>query len=127
MLVLSDNPFGYSLEAMKQCPQCKLVYADEDLNYCLEDGTVLVNRTAESEPATAIIPSPHVTYEDPTRSFRTDDIPAASFPENTQTQSKSKSEALFVDRRAVVLVLSVGFFGYRYYNSTSSGQIESIA
>jgi len=126
MLVLSDNPFGYSLEAMKQCPQCKLVYADEDLNYCLEDGTVLVNRTAESEPATAIIPSPHVTYEDPTRSFRTDDIPAASFPENTQTPNNSKLR-LYLLIAAGVLVVAAGFFGYRYYNSTSSGQIESIA
>ena len=111
---------------MKQCPQCKLVYADEDLNYCLEDGAVLVSRTAESEPATQIIPSPHVTYEDPTRSFRTDDIPAVSIPAIPQTARNSKTR-VYLAIAALMLVLAAGFFGYRYYNSTSSGQIESIA
>jgi TolB-like protein/Tfp pilus assembly protein PilF len=111
---------------MKQCPQCKLVYADENLNYCLEDGAVLVNRAAESEPATAIIPSPHVTYDDPTRSFRTDDIPAVSIPVIPQTEGSSKTR-FYLLIAAAVLVLAAGFFGYRYYNSVSSGQIESIA
>jgi TolB-like protein/Tfp pilus assembly protein PilF len=38
---------------MKRCPECKKTYADETLNFCLDDGQWLV---ADSEPATAILP-----------------------------------------------------------------------
>ena len=38
---------------MKRCPQCNATYADETLNFCLEDGEWLVTDDA---PATAILP-----------------------------------------------------------------------
>ena len=113
---------------MKQCPQCKLVYADVELNFCLEDGAVLVERTAESEPATAIIPSPHETSEDATRSFRSSDIPSGSIPAIRQTQSKPNTRRWLIAAVTAAGVLIAGFFGYRYLNSSSrSGRINSIA
>ena len=40
---------------MKRCPECRRDYTDETLNYCLEDGSALLD-TAD-EPATAMMPS----------------------------------------------------------------------
>jgi TolB-like protein/Flp pilus assembly protein TadD len=106
---------------VKQCPQCKLVYADVDLNFCLEDGAVLVERTADSEPATTIIPSPHETSEDPTQTFHPGDI----FTDRPRTQSKIKTVAIV--SLAAIGILAAGFFVYRYFNSSGAGQVESIA
>ena len=111
---------------MKKCPKCKNVYDDDSLNFCLDDGEWLLELSTD-EPATAIIPSPHVTSEDPTRSFRSGDIPKesirASFPE---TASRSKTKLWLVAALAV-LVAAGGLFGYRYLSSAGSGQIASIA
>ena len=40
---------------MKQCPRCSRSYADETLNFCLEDGEWLLT---DDEPATAIQSAP---------------------------------------------------------------------
>ena len=38
---------------MKECSQCKRVYADESLNFCLDDGTSL--KPADGEPTTVLL------------------------------------------------------------------------
>jgi serine/threonine-protein kinase len=106
---------------VKQCPQCKLVYADATLNYCLDDGTTLVERTADSEPATRLIPSPHETGEDPTQSFRAIDHSAATAEVSNRTKIYLAAAVL------AVLVLGGAFFGYRYFSGSESGHIGSIA
>src|SRR5829696_5619719 len=35
---------------MKKCPECRQVYYDETLNFCLEDGERLIEENNESEP-----------------------------------------------------------------------------
>ena len=50
---------------MKQCPECKHVYYDETLNFCLDDGASLVYGPATDEAATAIIPSSEITSDEP--------------------------------------------------------------
>jgi TolB-like protein/Tfp pilus assembly protein PilF len=114
---------------MKRCPECRRDYVDDSLIYCLEDGAALVQGSVPSadEPATAIISSPHVTNDDPTRSFRSSDIPSGTIPSIPQTQAPSKSKLYAIAAAAAVLILVAGFFGYRYYSSNGSGQIESIA
>ena len=42
---------------MKQCPQCKQTYSDENLNFCLSDGALLVSGLDSSDVATVIRPS----------------------------------------------------------------------
>ncbi|MGA9996083.1 MAG: DUF1566 domain-containing protein [Pyrinomonadaceae bacterium] len=42
---------------MKQCPQCNRTYADETLNFCLDDGVLL--STLYDPEATLVMPSPH--------------------------------------------------------------------
>ncbi len=44
---------------MKSCPTCNRTYTDASLNFCLEDGTPLVN------PATGIDPNTTIRYTDP--------------------------------------------------------------
>lgn len=36
---------------MKQCPRCKQTYSDDQLNFCLEDGELLMAFTEEPPPA----------------------------------------------------------------------------
>jgi TolB-like protein/Tfp pilus assembly protein PilF len=114
---------------MKRCPECRRDYVDDSLLYCLEDGAALVQGSVPSadEPATAIISSPHITAEDPTRSFRSSDIPSGTIPAIPQDQNKSKTKLYLGVAAAAVLIFVAGLFGYRYYISAGSGQIESIA
>ena len=37
---------------MKVCPRCQKTYTDENLNFCLEDGSVLTQASAAAPPAT---------------------------------------------------------------------------
>src|SRR4030095_10881243 len=49
---------------MKQCPQCDRVYNDDTLNYCLDDGTPLINASGNGEARTAVLP---ISADDATR------------------------------------------------------------
>ena len=55
---------------MKRCPQCKRDYADETLNFCLDDGSELVEGSGSIDTARTAILSVHDT-EGPTRTFDT--------------------------------------------------------
>jgi hypothetical protein len=39
---------------MKRCPKCRRDFTDETLNYCLDDGTTLVDGPASGEAPTAV-------------------------------------------------------------------------
>ena len=110
---------------MKRCPECRRDYHDDSLAYCLEDGAALIQGSVPSpdEPATEFI-SPHVTSDDPTRSFRSADIPAGRISAIPQARNKAKHYSAIM---AVAIVALAGvFFGYRYFSSPGTG-IESIA
>jgi len=141
---------------MKRCPECDRIYADETLNFCLEDGEWL---RADNEPATAILSEPEAgmvskpgtaaagTFGDDssTKVFQhtTDQTEVlrtgASGFELSEGQSLSAGTAArplggFSSRRKlvtalslIVLVLVAGFFGYRYFAASNSKQIGSIA
>jgi len=113
---------------MKRCPECRRDYADDTLQYCLEDGTALVQGSVPSpdEPATAILHDTDAPGEGATRAqiHATDEIAAS--PSGIAEPPGLKSNKLLL---AVPIVLAViilgGFFGYRYV--TQAKQIESIA
>src|SRR5205814_1372101 len=46
---------------MKICPRCQKTYADDNLNFCLEDGSVLTQGPAEALPQTVIMNEPRMT------------------------------------------------------------------
>ena len=45
---------------MKQCPQCKQTYSDDNLNFCLSDGTALASLSSSSLAETVVYPLPLV-------------------------------------------------------------------
>ncbi len=52
--------------AMKECPRCSRVYADESLRFCLDDGASLVPRVSPSAQQTLRINPPRATRAKPT-------------------------------------------------------------
>jgi len=46
---------------MKICPRCNKTYTDENLNFCLEDGSILTQAAAESMPPTVMMSQPRPT------------------------------------------------------------------
>jgi len=46
---------------MKICPRCQKTYTDDNLNFCLEDGTVLTTASAASMPDTLLMSEPRPT------------------------------------------------------------------
>jgi hypothetical protein len=114
---------------MKRCPKCGTAYADETLNFCLEDGQWLV---AEDEPATAILNTSGSASEAATRAqLRTtaEAQPADKTATPMSSVSLPRAAKPLVIALAAALVVLGGFFAYRYLGSvgTPQGQINSIA
>ncbi len=134
---------------MKQCPQCGREY-DNTMMFCLDDGAELLygpaTTTLGDEPATAILSGfgvPRVegsSSESPTRAQIHMTDQTAIFPAGTEAEPQknlgdSSEKHSFSARRSkplaalivAIVVLVAGFFGYRYFSSANSKQIESIA
>jgi len=133
---------------MKRCPQCSRTYADETLNFCLDDGEWLLS---DDEPATAILSELGVVTtgsndeESATKVFqRTTDqttmLPSVSI-QGSNSQPASSAEYVVTEvknhKRGVlvalaILVLAVGGFSYWYFkmrgaSSADAASINSIA
>jgi TolB-like protein len=118
---------------MKTCPQCQRVYEDATLNFCLEDGEWLVNAD-EQEPRTAILsgseasglsqdeastrPQVHTTDQTAILPSHTGDIPA---------KPRRLDKRLLAAPVLLAVIVLGAFFGYSYFKSRDSGQINSIA
>ncbi len=50
---------------MKICPRCQKTYTDENLNFCLDDGTVLAQVGGNEMPATVLLNQPRITEPTP--------------------------------------------------------------
>ena len=117
---------------MKECPECKRVYNDESLNFCLGDGEWLVGAESDGSPTAVFVP-PAPPDEAPTRYLRGSDsanVTAHLTGETAggqKTVSFSKRKWLLSAAFAAVVV-SAAFFGYRYLPRASADQtINSIA
>jgi TolB-like protein/lipoprotein NlpI len=127
---------------MKRCPECRRDYYDDSLLYCLDDGSALLEGPASAsgdEPATAILsefgvpPLGGSSSESATRqqvhATAADAEPQKSLGDASERRSFSAYRAA---KPLAALVIAVGliiggFFGYRYFASANSKQIESIA
>jgi len=114
---------------MKRCPECRRDYYDDSLIYCLDDGTALLEGPASGdESATAILHG----LESPAEAKTRDQIPAKEqtdpLPENGNAASKRKfSPWILAAPLILAAIVAGGFFAYRYFNPSTSGQINSIA
>jgi TolB-like protein/tetratricopeptide (TPR) repeat protein len=102
---------------MKRCPECRRDYFDDSLQYCLDDGSALLEGPGSIEPATAILSDPNITGDTATRTFG--DIASATAPE-----SKRNPVILAAVGIMVVAVLAVG--AYLYFGRPET-EINSIA
>ncbi|MBV9242606.1 MAG: tetratricopeptide repeat protein [Acidobacteria bacterium] len=112
---------------MKRCPQCRSDYYDDSLQYCLEDGTALVQGSVPSpdEPATAILGHTGAPAEAATAAqIHTTESTAILESAQEQTQKRSyKASVLAI--AALAMIALGGFLVYRYLTATK--QIGSIA
>jgi Tol biopolymer transport system component len=93
---------------MKRCPECRRDYADETLNFCLDDGAALVEGPGSGDAARTAVLTVHET-EAPTRTFgsptRTD---RATAPVRRGTRRN------VVIAAAAIAIAAAGFAFYRY-------------
>src|SRR6476620_996294 len=113
----------FSIDRMRQCPECKRVYYDETLNYCLEDGSTLVYGPATHESPTAVVTSEAAVGEAPTRTFQ----PSYTAGERIPSGPVSTRSSIFAVVFGVVLITALGLGSYWYYRESSTKQINSIA
>lgn len=100
---------------MKICPTCRKTYADDNLNFCLEDGSVLTFASNEP-PATVMMGQPRPT--DPTAVFPSTSNQGiqstfgqqAPQPYSMQQPKKSKAWLWIVGIVGIVLLLCGGGF-----------------
>src|SRR5688572_7973769 len=122
---------------MKRCPECRRDYYDDTLSFCLADGAELVYGLADDEAATAILAESRSAAE-----FRDGDETRRQIHTAASEAGRGGNLGDDVERRSffgqpgtkplVALVLSViilvaGFYGYRYFSTTGSKQVDSIA
>ena len=107
---------------MKNCPKCGKSYADDSLNFCLDDGEWLVGPT-EGESATAILHDTASSGEAPTRQqiHTTEQTAVLRGP-----SVKRRSSLMVLIGAAAVMLAFVGFFAYNYFKPSSSDKIDSI-
>jgi len=117
---------------MKRCPECRRDYYDDTLLYCLDDGNALLEGPASGsatmdEPATAILRGSDLPSESPTRPQINTTNETAVLPSGiTDLPKRGLDKRLIVTPLVLAIIVLGGFFGYRYFSS-SSKQIESIA
>ena len=100
---------------MKRCPECRRNYADETLNFCLDDGAPL----ELAEPATAFLErgpavAPAPSGEDLTRNFESDGarVPVGNLPaERTTFVGREKELVACVRLLEVTRLLTLAGFG----------------
>ena len=119
---------------MKRCPECRRDYYDDTLLYCLDDGNALLEgpasgSTASDEPQTAILHSIDVSGEAQTHAQIHTTEQTAVLPSGITDVPRSNGfdKRLLLAPLALAVIVLGGFFGYRYFTPSNSGQINSIA
>lgn len=85
---------------MKICPRCQKTYVDDNLNFCLEDGSVLAQAAAEPLAETVFVNQPRITQPQPQMPSQ----PGWNTPQQYSMQPPKKSSKTWI---WVVLILGV--------------------
>ena len=118
---------------MKICPQCQKEYTDDGLNFCLEDGAVLTQKTdsRESLPVTVLLNQPRET--NPNQTFGSQVNQPGNFsnpaPSSMQPKKSSKTWLWAVGILGLVVLLCgggfVGFFAWVATIDTNSNTVKN--
>ncbi|HEX3281269.1 MAG TPA: hypothetical protein VHR36_08555 [Pyrinomonadaceae bacterium] len=78
---------------MKICPSCNRTYTDASLNFCLEDGTPLVNESAPGADPNATVRYTEIRDTNPPATQIYPSTPPANVPQSPQTQQPGSRPA----------------------------------
>ena len=93
---------------MKKCPQCSRVYDDDELNFCLDDGTSLINRSDSADQPTAFLHDTGSITDAPTRTIEP----------HINVRRTSRISRRFLTIAAIVIIAAIGC-GYVIYRAAS--------
>src|SRR5881275_2119370 len=99
---------------MKVCPQCRKTYADDNLNFCLDDGTMLSQAGGGAMPETVMMNQPRLTDPQPTIASQNISQPApwnAPAPYAPPPRKSSKAWLWVLGIFVLLIVLCGGGFG----------------
>lgn len=116
---------------MKKCPRCSCVYRDETLNFCLEDGAVLVYSPDATEPHTAVLTASNSISGAPTwQNDNPQTSEDASSPGPSEVDQgihrNPVSRSRIVAAVVAILSIAIAMAIYRYVPSKTDKQIGSI-
>ena len=114
---------------MKRCPQCGREY-DVSMSFCLDDGGELLYGPASAvdEPATAMLHATDALGDARTRAQIHTTEKTAVLPSGIVNQpQRGFDKRLLIAPLIVAIIALGGYFGYRYFSSSTSKQINSIA
>ncbi len=103
---------------MKRCPKCRRDYFDQTLNFCLDDGTQLVDGPAAEGPATAFLLNP-VPEQDPR------ETPTRRLDRSGELPRPNRMFKVVAVVALISALLAIGI--YQYSVRFGEGQVESIA
>jgi hypothetical protein len=104
---------------MKICPRCQKTYADDNLNFCLEDGAVLTQASAQPPPPTSPI-APFPTQPQPSMPGQPSSQQGWNVPQ-TSSQPKRSSKAwvwVLLILGVLILVCGGGFVAFLAFVSS---------
>lgn len=116
---------------MKQCPNCQITYADDSLQFCLQDGTPLVEFSSQSasdfetEPETLVIPKKvePIRFDLPS-SYKTNQTnqsdwqPSQPLPVKRETKKSNTAKVVILSVLGTILLLGLGGLGtWLYFNN----------
>jgi hypothetical protein len=87
---------------MKTCPRCQKTYADDNLNFCLDDGSPLTGASNVAAPTTA--------FERPTV-VRADESFGVSNPQSGWTQAPAQFGSVPVQKSSKMWAVAIGILG----------------
>ena len=131
---------------MKKCQNCKREYADETLNFCLDDGTVLVSYSNATTDENIARPTEHkteiLTHEQVTKAYENNPKTESHNAEQltaiqSQSNSSQTSEPQIIKQGVspifaylsvgllllLVLIAGVGVFAWINYSSNSNTEL----
>ena len=116
---------------MKHCPECRRTYADDTLNYCLDDGAALLYGPRSDEPPTAFLRASKTQSEAATQVYDAPRISERDSPASTDENYSIPFRRPY--RSWLVLALFVaavvgGIFAYRnLFPSEVAGPVVTSA
>lgn len=115
---------------MKICPKCQRTYTDENLNFCLDDGTVLAQTGGGAMPPTVMMNQPRITA--PAQSMPSQQMPQPAWntgqPQNAAQPKKSSKMWIWVVvvLGGLALLCGGGFIAFLAYVGSQAEKVSNI-